>query len=703
MFDLRPPVSAVSREPSRIGAFVSSPAILVAFTVALVTSVLLFLIVSEVLESRHNVLHETALRLETSARINGEHASRLLQEAESALSDVSLNIADGIFNDRSVPLSLSLVFDRRLDFLPQLAGLAFYDRDGRLDAYSGNVWSGASSRNIEKSSLFIRHRDGWVPSQLARSTDVISALGNASSFGLSVMAVDEAGNFSGVSLAIFQLRTFEEFFSESQGVAAIALALRDGEILAGWDHDRGRMHSGQALVSQAAFTGFPLDTLIGSGTRLVEGETFIGATFQLPRYAAHVVVVQSLDNALAGWRKTLPRAIALSLLLIGLATVSAAFLYVMHRRRTEGDLVLRLRERAMQASPEGIFIVNALDDQHSLVYVNPALERLTGRMATSVLNHGSEVLFGSAAQPFLPQETSQIEAGADADLEVTIEVPGVAVDGHQFLAAVTVAPVRNRQQKVTHFVGFVRDISESRAAENELEARTHDLERSNEELEQFAYVASHDLQEPLRMVSSFLQLLNRRYSDSLDAQGREFITFAVDGAERMYVLINDLLEYSRVGRKGQPLTPTPLSAVLAIAVENLSVAIREAEGSVTIASDMPTVLGDDRELMRVFQNVIGNAIKYRAPDRAPKVVISCEEDGQDWVIQVADNGIGIEASHFKRIFMIFQRLHGRDAYSGTGIGLAVVKKIVERHGGRVVVSSVAGEGSVFSIYIPKMT
>jgi signal transduction histidine kinase len=218
----------------------------------------------------------------------------------------------------------------------------------------------------------------------------------------------------------------------------------------------------------------------------------------------------------------------------------------------------------------------------------------------------------------------------------------------------------------------------------DLDAQAAELRRSNGELEQFAYVASHDLQEPLRKVASFCQLLEKRYSDKLDERGLKYIEFAVDGAKRMQVLINDLLTFSRVGRATDVLVPVPLDQPLDAAVAALSAAVEETGAVIERPGPLPEVMGDPTLLGMLWQNLLGNAIKFRAPDRAPVIqVTAAGQPGGRWQIGVADNGIGVPAEFAEKIFVIFQRLHGRDAYPGTGIGLALCKRIVEQHGGQM--------------------
>jgi len=242
---------------------------------------------------------------------------------------------------------------------------------------------------------------------------------------------------------------------------------------------------------------------------------------------------------------------------------------------------------------------------------------------------------------------------------------------------------------------------ERRVAERtaELAERARDLERSNMELQQFAYVASHDLQEPLRTIASFTQLLAKRYHDKLDDKAREFINFAVDGSKRMQTLINDLLAYSRVGTQGKPFAPTRCDAVLDRILKNLKIGI-ESSGAVITREPLPVVIGDEVQLAQLFQNLLTNAIKFRAAD-IPRIHISATLDGTTWKFMVRDNGVGISPEHHDRIFVIFQRLHTRTEFPGTGIGLAISKKVAERHGGQIWIEATPGGGSTFCFTIPQ--
>ena len=248
------------------------------------------------------------------------------------------------------------------------------------------------------------------------------------------------------------------------------------------------------------------------------------------------------------------------------------------------------------------------------------------------------------------------------------------------------------------FRGIVRDVTERQQAEEALRVKTEELARSNRDLEQFAYVASHDLQEPLRMVTSYVELLARRYHGKLDSNADEFINFAMDGASRMRKLINDLLTYSRVKTQGKTLEPTDCEGVLHQSLDNLKMAIEENKAVVTHDS-LPTVMADNPQLMELFQNLVGNAIKFRGSE-PPRIHVSASRNGSGWIFSVRDNGIGIAPEYFKRIFIIFQRLHSREKYDGTGIGLAICQRIVERHRGRIWVESEVGKGATFYFTLP---
>jgi PAS domain S-box-containing protein len=293
-------------------------------------------------------------------------------------------------------------------------------------------------------------------------------------------------------------------------------------------------------------------------------------------------------------------------------------------------------------------------------------------------------------------ETLRIYDSGQASI---VEFRAYTADGALLHLEARATPFTDDSGQVIGVSGVIVDVTRRKRAENALRSYAVELNRSNAELEQFAYVASHDLQEPLRMVGSYLQLLEQRYSDALDEDAREFIAYAVDGASRMKKLIQDLLAYSRVQRSKAEHAPVSMQTALERALDNLAMTIKESNAVIT-HDPLPTVHGNESQLAQVFQNLISNAIKFRG-DQPPRVHIAATDKADHWEIAVRDNGIGIEAEYLERIFVIFQRLHSREQYEGTGIGLAICRKIVQYHGGQIWAQSTPGEGTTFSFTIPK--
>ena len=314
-----------------------------------------------------------------------------------------------------------------------------------------------------------------------------------------------------------------------------------------------------------------------------------------------------------------------------------------------------------------------------------------------------EELVGKTDLDIWPRDLAERYRADDAEVMQSgrrkrVEEPLVDSTGKRSWIETIKTPIHDHEGTVIGTTGIARDITFRKQAEKALQKAAEDLKRSNQDLEQFASVASHDLQEPLRMVASYLELLARRYKGKLDSDADEFIRYAVDGAVRMKALINDLLEYSRLGTIGMSFEPTDCVVALERAIANLQVAIRESGAAVTHAA-LPMVTADAPQLIQLFQNLISNAIRFRGAE-PPRIHISAERRPHEWVFSVRDNGIGIDPRFHDRIFVIFQRLHGRDEYPGTGIGLAMCRKIVERHGGRIWVEPSPRRGSTFFFTIP---
>ena len=291
------------------------------------------------------------------------------------------------------------------------------------------------------------------------------------------------------------------------------------------------------------------------------------------------------------------------------------------------------------------------------------------------------------------QETLEGEKPYDIDFRVT------RPDGSYGYLHSQGEVFRDSSGKPVRLVGIAYDITERKKAEEALARQAEELRRSNSDLEQFAYVASHDLQEPLRMVSTYTQLLEKRYKGKLGKNADEYIEYAVEGVKRMQKQIHDLLAYSRLNRNGHGEKSVRTAEALDQALRNLRVQIKEHRAKVNYQA-LPTLRGDAGQLTQVFQNLIGNALKFRAK-AAPEIHISAQPNGKEWVLSVRDNGIGLDPKFSEKIFTIFQRLHSKNRYPGTGIGLSICKRIVERHGGRIWVESEPGKGSTFHFTIPR--
>ena len=345
----------------------------------------------------------------------------------------------------------------------------------------------------------------------------------------------------------------------------------------------------------------------------------------------------------------------------------------------------------LESAPDAIVIVNG----------GGAIQ-MVNRQVENIFGYSREELLGEPIEILLPERYRQVHVGhrdgytehpRTRPMGIGMELFGRRKDGSEFPVEISLSPMRSGQDLLV--TSIVRDLTGRKQVEEQLRATAEELKRSNAELEQFAYVASHDLQEPLRMVASYTQLLARRYKGKLGEDADEFIGFAVDGARRMQELINDLLTYSRVGSRPLELKDVDVGETVDTVIADLGHAIDESHASVTRDAHLPNVQADPLQLQQLFQNLIANAIKFRRPSVAPVVHISGRRESGQWHFAVSDNGIGMEAQYLDRIFVLFQRLHSRSDYPGTGIGLAICRKIVERHGGSIQVHSVPGEGTTF--------
>jgi len=383
--------------------------------------------------------------------------------------------------------------------------------------------------------------------------------------------------------------------------------------------------------------------------------------------------------------------------------VTAAIRDISVRKDAEAHLVqMEARYRGLlEAAPDAMVVV---DERGEIVLLNLQAEKQFGYHRNELVGHPVTDIIPEGFAERLVTDSARSAAEALAQqIGMGIELVGHRKDGSEFPIELMLSPLESADGVLV--TAAIRDGTARRNAVESLKQRlileqaAVELTRSNDDLQQFAYVAAHDLQEPLRMVSSYTQLLANRYRGQLDADADTYIDFAVDGAERMQHLIEDLLAYCQVGISGRDLRETPAEEALARALANLKGAIDESGGEVT-HDPLPILVADPAQLAQLFQNIIGNAIKYRGAE-APRVHVSAKKNAAgELVFSMRDNGMGIDPRYFEKIFLMFQRLHGRSEFSGTGIGLSLCKKIAERHGGRMWVDSVAGAGSTFFLALP---
>ena len=368
--------------------------------------------------------------------------------------------------------------------------------------------------------------------------------------------------------------------------------------------------------------------------------------------------------------------------------------------RKRAEEALRESERKYRnifnLSPEAIVL---LDSSGYMIDVNGRLNDWLGYVPEEIEDRQLTEL------PFLPPESKKKAAKKFRDRMAgkepePYELDFVDKDGRRHIGFVRGTGLKDEYGDVVTDLIMISDITKRKKAEERLRSLNRELQRSNRDLQDFAYTVSHDLQEPLRMVSSYVQLLEKRYQSELDADADDFIGYAVAGTHRMRQLIHDLLAYSRVGTRGKPFRPTDCQNLLKQVLDDLKTTIDESDAVVT-HDELPRIKADASQLEQVFQNLISNAIKYRHRDRTPRIDVSVDEGEDEWLFAVCDNGIGFQQEFSDRIFRIFQRLHGGSEYGGTGVGLAICKRVVERHGGKIWGESSPGKGSTFYFTIPK--
>jgi PAS domain S-box-containing protein len=512
------------------------------------------------------------------------------------------------------------------------------------------------------------------------------------------------GSFGGVALAILDSMAARSVFD------TVVLGPDDRLVVVGPDHQviisrlgekPQEVEAQSRIASETIMTVGPFavgdtapDALTpedGSGEKVTLAFDHLGnmrllASTRIPALGMVSVVDVNLNDAMAEWRKQTAWAIGVSGALFLLLTVAVFTMLRQMREIAERNAALQETQDRLVTFFEGAQEAIVVSERGYITDVNKAFERMTGLDADELygvpllsLVHPNDV---DAAVASLAQEQGspkRLRTRRADGTWLALEVQGQTFSSN---SAVRLSTAHD----ITHIV----------EQESRLTALVQDLQRSNRDLEQFAYVASHDLQEPLRTIASYVGLLDRRCRAALTDEGREFMDYIVAGALRMQALIRDLLSYSRVGTQGHAMEPQDAGLLVAAAMESLSLTIADAKAQISVGK-MPMVIADQAQISRLFQNLLSNALKYRHPDRLPVVSITAEEsekgDSEEgdqkpqWLFRVRDNGIGIAPEFAEQVFVIFQRLHGIGRYEGTGIGLAVARRIVERHGGRIWIST----------------
>lgn len=472
-----------------------------------------------------------------------------------------------------------------------------------------------------------------------------------------------------------------------------------------WDEDNSLAYlDNGALFWRRAVTAFLVWTLL-VGISLGLSLNDISRQNRLLSQVAERATVSGdsvLQDRLEGWKLQLSRSTQTTTGLHGLfwlfggavIVLLTRRLFLQSQQRTMAVAIQRENEiefrTTMEATTVGVFRIKNL----RFDYVNTAMAAMYGYTS-------EEFLQLSPMDIVVPEERGWVEENsrrrAAGEPGHPYQVTSLRKDGTTFHGLVWSNRIYYRGKPST--VGSMLDISERIEAEQDMRRMVDALAASNMELERFAYVASHDLQEPLRSITSFSQLLERRAADSLDDEAKEYLHYIISGGKRMYALVNDLLAFSRVSRKGTPFALVESRDLVDLSLQNLRESIHES-GAEIIQGDLPAVVGDAMQLTQLFQNLIGNAIKFRRPGISPRIAVQARRQGEDYLFSITDDGIGIPMEYQEQIFTLFRRLHKGDAYPGTGVGLAICKRVIERHDGRIWVESSPGHGSTFFFTLP---
>ncbi|MDO8608018.1 MAG: ATP-binding protein [Phaeospirillum sp.] len=653
--------------------------------------------------SQHQgVIASSTILLEQITSAAEEQTTRLFKHAETSLVVAKHWMADHPDQDPGQDPSFIALIDELRLLSSGLLDIRMVSKSGGLfyiPKRGAKPLADVSDRDYFKAQTNKKTRGFFI------ADPVISRV--TSRWGIPVsIPIERSGGDIGVLFAAMELdriaKTFEAERIKPDG--AISIMRDDGTFLF-------RIPAGHNIIGRSIAGTDSWDKHISLALRGVyrSDGSAVGTPAKLVSFARlrdyplYVTVTAEVDAILDPWRRETIILTSITALITVVSLLLASWLLRAMKAEELAQQETRRAHRDAQmildAAGEGIC---GVDSAGKVSFINPA--------ACRMLEWKEADLTGQAIHPAIHHSHPDGSAYPDEQCPISMTVKdGVTREvtdetfwrstGASFPVEFVVSGVVE-DNCVTGAVLVFRDVSERLNVERALITQAAELARSNSELEQFAYVASHDLREPLRQVSSYVSLLERRYGAKLDEDGLQFVHFARDGAKRMNQLIIDLLEFSRIGHHTAPAKAVSLVSAVDQAVANLSNAIADAKAVIHRDNDLPSVMAVRDDLVRLFQNLISNALKYCDQSQIPTVTISARREAEEWIISIADNGIGIDPQYGEKIFGIFQRLHTRDKFEGTGIGLAICKKIVEQMGGRIWVESTAGQGSRFHIALP---
>ena len=507
----------------------------------------------------------------------------------------------------------------------------------------------------------------------------------------------------GVAAVPLSLNAFQKQFASLDMGAGGVIGLRRADnhtLLLRWPHLPNEVNKpllpGNPIVQgvQAGLDNFNVQI-----TSQTDGVPRIFGVEHSQGHPFYVVVGIAKADALAQWRQQAITIAVISLVLLVVVVFALWRLWVNETQRVAIQAALLESEARLSGLVNSALdAIISIDSQQRIILFNPAAQKMFGYSEATMSGQALETLL---PEPFRARHKEHVETFAQQgvsarQISASRELHGLRADGSVFPIEASISRFSSKAGWLSTVI--LRDITQRKAAQSALEESQRELARSNADLEQFAYAASHDLIEPLRSVTGSVNLLQKRYAGQLDARADEMITHAVSGATRMQALIRDLLALSRIGSTLAPADVVSLAHALSEAMRNLEDAIQESNAQIT-NDVLPTVHAHSTQVTQLLQNLLANAIKFRG-NKAAVVHVGARQNDQEWVFSVADQGIGIEAQHFARVFELFKRLHTREEYAGTGIGLALCKKIVERHGGRIWVESIPGQGACFYFTLP---